>query len=361
MLMTVALAAVETEAKGNKWCKLVATFNRGASPLELPASCQVAIVSGGSFIQLSVAMEKAPGVVGVIRGYTGGFTRKPTYEAVCSGKTGHAEAVMVAFDTSATSYEKVLHHWLDSHGTSADSALMAVIGDENYFGPQYRSAVYFRTIVERLAFLRVMKRATAKNNGTAPMTRAFRFDGRFTPENATAEDLVVVRKSVAAEAKANKYTRKTKDASLVAKVVEEQAIGGDDKIAKEFDKLDKEGKLAGIALVAEGKKEPAAAKPAAKKKPVAAEKAANTTVVDKSVDKANAKPAEQPAEKTAEKAAEQPAEEKPSATDKAAKPQQQANGASNTTAAAAETVAEQTITPPPPKQSEAAKQAEESA
>ena len=58
---------------------------------------------------------QAPGVYTTAVGYAGGFTPNPTYEEVCSGRTGHTEAVLVAFDTAATSYEELLKLFWEGH------------------------------------------------------------------------------------------------------------------------------------------------------------------------------------------------------------------------------------------------------
>ncbi len=78
-------------------------------------SRETAIVAGGCFWGVEHLMRQLDGVVSTEAGYTGGTTRNPTYEQVCTGKTGHAEAVKVVFDPSIVSYEEVLRYFFRLH------------------------------------------------------------------------------------------------------------------------------------------------------------------------------------------------------------------------------------------------------
>ena len=73
-----------------------------------------AVFAGGCFWCMEAPFVLTPGVLKVKSGYTGGDKKFPTYEEVCSGETGHAEAVEVVFDANQVSYEKVAKYFFES-------------------------------------------------------------------------------------------------------------------------------------------------------------------------------------------------------------------------------------------------------
>jgi peptide-methionine (S)-S-oxide reductase len=117
------------------------------TPLEPPFrdGLETAIVGLGCFWGAERIFWRAPGVVTTAVGYAGGFTPNPTYEEVCSGRTGHTEAVLVVFDPKQTSYDEILRLFWEGHDPTQGNR------QGNDVGTQYRSAIYATTDAQRAA------------------------------------------------------------------------------------------------------------------------------------------------------------------------------------------------------------------
>ena len=109
-----------------------------------PDGYEQAIFAMGCFWGAERVFWQAPGVYTTAVGYAGGFTRNPSYEEVCSGRTGHAEAVLVVFDPGKTSYQEMLRLFWESHDPTQG------MRQGNDVGTQYRSAIYWTTEEQRM-------------------------------------------------------------------------------------------------------------------------------------------------------------------------------------------------------------------
>ena len=113
-----------------------------------PEGTETAQFAMGCFWGAERVFWPVDGVVSTAVGYAGGFTPNPTYEEVCSGRTGHAEAVLVVFDPAVVSYETLLKLFWESHDPTQG------MRQGNDVGTQYRSAVYWTTEAQRDTALR---------------------------------------------------------------------------------------------------------------------------------------------------------------------------------------------------------------
>jgi len=110
-----------------------------------PAGYQVATFGLGCFWGAERRFWQLPGVHVTAVGYAGGATPNPTYEEVCSGRTGHAEVVRVVFDPDRLSYEELLRAFWESHDPTQG------MRQGNDVGTQYRSGIYFHDAAQRAA------------------------------------------------------------------------------------------------------------------------------------------------------------------------------------------------------------------
>jgi peptide-methionine (S)-S-oxide reductase len=104
-----------------------------------------AVFAGGCFWCVEAVFEELDGVIDAVSGYAGGSRETANYEAVCTGTTGHAEAVQVVYDPSKISYEKLLEVYFATH----DPTTLNRQGNDT--GPQYRSAIFYANAAEKRA------------------------------------------------------------------------------------------------------------------------------------------------------------------------------------------------------------------
>jgi len=124
-----------------------ATHHVNGRPLQgpWPEGFQTAVFGLGCFWGAEEIFWQIPGVYSTAVGYAGGFTANPTYEEVCSGRTGHTEAVLVVFDPAVVSFEELLKTFWEIHDPTQS------LRQGNDVGSQYRSGVYLTDEAQRAA------------------------------------------------------------------------------------------------------------------------------------------------------------------------------------------------------------------
>jgi peptide-methionine (S)-S-oxide reductase len=117
------------------------------NPLQppFPEGMETAVFAMGCFWGAERKFWETDGVFTTAVGYAGGFTPNPTYEEVCSGRTGHAEAVLVVYDPAVVSYDDLLQLFWENHDPTQG------MRQGNDVGTQYRSAIYATTPEQRKA------------------------------------------------------------------------------------------------------------------------------------------------------------------------------------------------------------------
>jgi len=108
-----------------------------------PEGIETAVFALGCFWGAERLFWQTPGVYTTAVGYAGGFTKNPTYDEACSGRTGHAEAVLVAFDPAEVAYEALLKTFFEEHDPTQG------MRQGNDVGTQYRSAIYYTNDEQR--------------------------------------------------------------------------------------------------------------------------------------------------------------------------------------------------------------------
>jgi len=132
---------------------LAGAAGKAEGPMEKDMGKELATLGGGCFWCVEAVYEKTEGVKSVVSGYAGGTKANPTYEQVCTGTTGHAEVVQVAFDPKVISFEKILEIFWKAH----DPTTLNRQGADA--GTQYRSIILYQGEAQKAAAEKSLKAA----------------------------------------------------------------------------------------------------------------------------------------------------------------------------------------------------------
>jgi len=139
---------------------------------------ELATFGGGCFWCTEAIFQELKGVYSVEAGYAGGATKNPTYEAICTGTTGHAEVIQIAFDPSIIKYELLLEIFFKTHNPTT----LNQQGADR--GTQYRSAIFYHTALQKEAAQDIIKGLEANKVFDEPIvTEITAFEVYYKAEN----------------------------------------------------------------------------------------------------------------------------------------------------------------------------------
>ena len=139
------------------------------------ASTETALLAGGCFWGMEEILRKIPGVLDTKVGYIGGTVPNPTYKLVCTGITGHAEAVKIIFDPTKITYEAMLGYFFRMHDSTTLNR------QHNDVGTQYRSAIFYTTDAQKQTAERVKDRVNKSGKFKKPVVTEITQAGEFWP------------------------------------------------------------------------------------------------------------------------------------------------------------------------------------
>ncbi len=135
----------------------------------------IATLAGGCFWCLEAVYEQLKGVEKVVSGYMGGHVQNPTYQAVCTGNTGHAEVVQITYDENTVSYGDLLDVFFTIHDPTTLNRQGADVGT------QYRSAIYYHDDAQQTAAQQKIADLTAQNLWNDPIVTEVTALEKFYP------------------------------------------------------------------------------------------------------------------------------------------------------------------------------------
>tara|TARA_B110000967_G_C18851719_1_gene545006 strand:+ start:930 stop:1592 length:663 start_codon:yes stop_codon:yes gene_type:complete len=158
LLICLTLSIVSCQSKKNRTNKLQEVIN--ASPIEVPLKDGMAraYFASGCFWCVEAVYESVTGVSEVINGYSGGYTKNPTYTASNTGRTGHAEAVEVIYDPSTVNFSTLVDVYFGSQN------ITQVNGQGPDRGSQYRSIIFYQNETQKAIITQKIKTISEQQN-----------------------------------------------------------------------------------------------------------------------------------------------------------------------------------------------------
>lgn len=148
----------------------------------MSATNERAILAGGCFWCLEAVFDGLEGVSGIRSGYAGGHTANPTYEQVCTGRTGHAEVVELTFDPTKVSFADLLRVFFTMHDPTTPDR------QGNDVGTQYRSAIFYLSPEQKRTAEEVMEEVSASGMYEDPLVTQLEPLTTFYPAEAYHAD-----------------------------------------------------------------------------------------------------------------------------------------------------------------------------
>ena len=136
---------------------------------------ETAILAGGCFWGMEEILREVPGVIETTVGYSGGKVANPTYKQVCTGTTGHAEAIQIVFDPARLSYEQLLGYFFRMHDPTTKNQ------QHNDIGTQYRSAIFYLSDAQKQTAERVKAQADKSGKFNRPIVTEITNASAFYP------------------------------------------------------------------------------------------------------------------------------------------------------------------------------------
>lgn len=153
-VLLLSLGAISCQSNDKK---VSAEKNKAINTMNEQKGLEVATVAGGCFWCTEALFLELKGVKKVVSGYTGGTVKNPTYKEVCTGTTGHAEAIEITFDPKEISYEDILEVFFATHDPTTLNRQGADVGT------QYRSEIFYHDEVQHKAAMNFIKLLNDQN------------------------------------------------------------------------------------------------------------------------------------------------------------------------------------------------------